>query len=132
MGETKITATPESLPGGGARYVFDKPVAASNGDILEWTYTITSNGVLSEFAIESAPQQSEARRIEYPFHTLAEIVDEFGVMLQVETHAHRDGLVISVGDEYEADAVILDPRQEEQLLTILLQRKAEREAKTSE
>lgn len=126
MGESKITATPESLPGGGTRHVFDKSVTMNSGDTLDMTWTITPGGVQCEYIVRDAPQP-EARRVEYPFHKLAEIVDEFGVMLQVETHAHRGGLVISVGDEYDADAVILKPEQEEQLLAILLQRKAERE-----
>ena len=113
MSEKTITAQAVPMPNGGYYFPFGESVTMDNGQTMRMAWTITSKNMVGEFVVMDAQGQIDDSELPDP--------DEY--MCQVE--AWRDGIVVVCDDE----SVHLDLIQEERLLNILIQRKAEREVK---
>lgn len=95
---------------------------------MRLAWTITNENIVGEFVVMDVEAQIDGGELPDADALPIEIADEHGTLLEIQTHGQDRKLGICIGDEHIARGVYLGIDQEEQLLAILLKRKAAREA----
>lgn len=128
MSEKTITAQAVPMPNSGYYFPFGESVTMENGQTMRMAWTITNENIVGEFVVMDVEAQIDGGELPDSDALPIEIADEHGTLLEIKTHGRDGKLSIYIGDEYIAHGVYLETAQEEQLLAILLRRKAAREA----